>query len=684
MNKDFHDRTGGQDPEDWEDGLSGGDEEESEYWDDPSWDDEDWSDPSWEEDGEENYGRAAAGGAERRAAPRRRVYSPKTDPQSAENESFGSKMDRLRAEVAGKKRRRKRIIAMAVAECVVLAAIFSYAYVSRMWNLMPKPSVDKENVQNPNIPVETVSKMKGYWLIAVFGLDSGTNDTISRGNRSDVNMIACVNQDTGEVKLVSLYRDTYMKIGDNDYRKFNMAYSTGGPEQALKMINENLDLNITEYITFNWKAVADGINILGGIDLEITKSEFKFINAFISETVQETGVGSYQLKAPGMNHLDGIQAVAYGRLRLMDNDYKRTERQRKVIELVAEKAKAADYAVLNQILVVCLEQVMTNLTFEDLTSVALNAQKYYISETAGFPFDKGEANLGGNRGACVIPKTLESNVSQLHQFFFGDENYVPTDAVKKISQKIASDSGVYAAQTKATAAAGSSSGQKSTTEASGEKTTEETETGTGEEEKTTEETDENGMVVLPPGIGETDENGELIDPPEPEDPNDPWYGGGSPGSRPGETSYVPYPGYEEDSPGSPGESSPDGYTGTGPARPGDETEPAGPDSPGQSAAPGGNGSLYPGESFGPGGSGGGTDPVGPGSGSGENTGGPGSGGGNIGGPRETDGANTGGTGAYGPGGSSGGSSDGPGGSGASGTVPGPGDSFYSDGAAGPG
>ncbi len=474
--------------------------------------------------GREDYGRRSA------SAGRRQASGSGADGKSG---AFRNKVAKMRAEEERKKKRRRRLIAMAVAECVVLVAIFSYAHANRLWNLMPKPNVDKENVENPNISLESINKMQGYWMVAIFGVDSGTGTSSARGNSSDVNMIACVNQDTGEVKLVSVYRDTYLKVSDKGtYRKFNYAYSDGGPEQALKMLNENLDLNITEYIIFNWKAVADGINILGGVDMEITDPEFKFINAFITETVQETGVGSYQLKSAGMNHLDGIQAVAYGRLRLMDSDYQRVERQKKVIEAAFAKAKQADYSVLNNILVVCLQEVMTNLDFADLTNVALNISKYHIGDTAGFPFERSEANMGKARGACIIPQTLESNVIQLHQFLFGDEDYTPTEAVRNISQKISSDSGVYAVQNKQTEAAEETQEKKETGGGSGSKAGGDAESGKGDntgsgtkeskknDSDSTDVTEENREpTVSVPKIGETDADGNLVDGPEPDD----WY-----------------------------------------------------------------------------------------------------------------------------------------------------------------
>ena len=110
---------------------------------------------------------------------------------------------------------------------------------------------------------------------------------------------------------MSVFRDTYLNIDDdNDYNKINHAYFTGGPNDAAKALNKNLDLNITDFVTFNWKAVADGINILGGVDMEISRAEFYYINSFITETVEATGVYSTHLKHAGMTHLDGVQAVA--------------------------------------------------------------------------------------------------------------------------------------------------------------------------------------------------------------------------------------------------------------------------------------------------------------------------------------------------------------------------------------
>lgn len=339
-------------------------------------------------------------------------------------------------------RRRRRIIGMIIAECFALMFIFGYAYVARLMNQVKRPEIDMEQVQNQDLDVVTMEKLKGYWTIAVFGVDARGN-ALEKGTNSDVNIICNINLETGEIKLVSLFRDTYLNISkEGSYNKFNQAYFVGGPEQAMSALNRNLDLNITDYVTFNWKAVADAINILGGVDVELSKAEFYYINSFITETVEVTGIGSHHLKQAGMNHLDGVQAVAYGRLRLMDTDYARTERQRKVIKLAFEKAKAADFDTLYRVLGTVFPQTYTSLWIDDLYVSLKNINKYHLGDTMGFPEARGDANMG-KKGACVIPQTLESNVIKLHQFLFDTEDYTPSETVKSISKKIAADTGMY-------------------------------------------------------------------------------------------------------------------------------------------------------------------------------------------------------------------------------------------------
>ena len=296
----------------------------------------------------------------------------------------------------------------------------------------------------------------GYWTVAVFGLDSRDGNT--KNALADVQMICSIDRETGEIKLVSVFRDTYLKIdSEGTYHKINEAYFKGGHEQAVAALEENLDLEIDDYAAFNWKTVAEAINVLGGIDLEITDAEFAYINSFITETVESTGIASVHLSQAGMNHLDGVQAVAYSRLRLMDTDFQRTERQRKVVSLALEKAKQADVSTLTSLAGLVISEISTSVGVDDLLPMVRDMNKYYIGETGGFPFSRQTARVG--RMDCVIATTLESNDILLHQFLYGgDVSYSPSSAVREISSRISEETGLYEAGEAAPSGGGSSSG----------------------------------------------------------------------------------------------------------------------------------------------------------------------------------------------------------------------------------
>lgn len=340
----------------------------------------------------------------------------------------------------------KKIVLGIVLGIVVLAIVAAgavYLYFQKQFEKANPDNFNAKEVENIELSQEKREKMEeGYWTIAVFGLDSRDS---SMTGQSDVIMIVNIDRKTGEIKLASVFRDTYLNISDrNAYNKINAAYAQGGATQALKALNKNLDLNITDYATFNWKAVAWAISILGGIDVDISRSEFYYINAFITETVKGTGIGSTHLKKAGLNHLDGVQAVAYGRLRLMDSDYARTERQRLVIQKAFEKAKQADLNTLNVLVGTMFDLCETNIKLNDVIALVPSVTKYHLGESVGFPMARGEQRirLGSSRQDCVIPQTLVSNVSSLHAFLFGEENYMPTSQVQTISNKIAEVSGL--------------------------------------------------------------------------------------------------------------------------------------------------------------------------------------------------------------------------------------------------
>lgn len=393
-----------------------------------------------------------------------------------------------------KKARRTRIITMVIVELLTLVCIFGFGFVYRYMHMTADVAFDVSKVRNDNIDISQKQKMSGYWTVAVFGVDSRNGD-VGKGANADVQIIANVNMGTGDITLTSVYRDTYLNLGKGDrYSKSNAAYAEGGPEQAVAMLNKNLDLDIENYVTFNWKAVADVIDLLGGVDIDVSKAAFYYMNAYIHETCLKSGISAQNpaamyIKNAGPQHLNGVQAVAYARLRYMDSDFERTKRQREVISQCLDLAKKTDLATLTKIIDTVLPQVAFNIDTADIIELAKGISRYNIRESVGFPKDLKDQMMG-KKGACVIPATLESNVVWLHSILFADENYTVSDAVKRYSQKISDDSGYYASHKE--------------TEESDKKFTKSDE---DESEKTKAETDENGNTIKKQ---KTDKDGYLI------------------------------------------------------------------------------------------------------------------------------------------------------------------------------
>lgn len=304
-----------------------------------------------------------------------------------------------------------------------------------------KSKLDKINVEEIDktavgITEEVEKELKGYRNIALFGIDSRKDD-YGLGNRSDCIIIASLNQDTNEIKLVSVYRDTYMQVENNGKQildKVTHAYSYGGAENALKALNTNLDLNITEYVTVNFDAVIEAVNSIGGVTINIDSSELKYINDYIKATSATTGVKSKLIQTTGEQVLDGVQAVAYSRIRYTEGgDYKRAERMRTVINATLSKVKTLNPSELNRLIDTILPRISTNITSSEVTELIPIVAALNITESIGWPYEIKEITLDRWYG---VPVTLESNVERLHKEVLGQPDYVVSETVKEISNKI--------------------------------------------------------------------------------------------------------------------------------------------------------------------------------------------------------------------------------------------------------
>ncbi len=324
---------------------------------------------------------------------------------------------------------------------VILILVLGFWIVSKL-DKIQKPKVEQDQIEvNESLQESTVATMKGYTTIALFGLDTREAGQLGSGNRSDTIIIASINNDTKEVKLVSVYRDTYLNLTNGKYNKCNAAYSAGGPAQAISMLNTNLDLDIEYYVSVDFAALTKTVDLMGGIDIDVDDTEIEHLNNYIVETSKVTGVETKSLTTTGLQTLDGVQATSYCRIRYTaGDDFKRTERQREVIMQLVSKAKTLDISKINDIIDAVFPLIATNYTNDELVAMAPQLLTYDIVDTTGFPFDKANATVKG-KGSCVVPVNLEENVKQLHEYLFGNDDYQPSNEVTEISAQINSDTG---------------------------------------------------------------------------------------------------------------------------------------------------------------------------------------------------------------------------------------------------
>ena len=379
-----------------------------------------------------------------------------------------------------KKRRRKKKsgnIALFVVEIVILVilaiGVFAYSRINKGLKNLGTEMGDQqaqagaEQTGDPqqasqedmadvvmNEGVATNEVLTGYTNVALVGIDTRDGD-IDYAN-SDTMLVASINNDTWGVRMVSLYRDTYLNMdpenGGWNFNKCNSAYAHGSVHQFLSMLNANLDLNITDYVVVDMKALATLIDDLGGISIILTEEEVGHLNNYCVETSEITGMDYtpleyYEGQEATEYNLTGIQAVAYARIRYTSgNDPKRTQRQRLVIEKIVDKAKSSGIASVSAIIEHVFPLVKTSFSSAQLVKMASQMFNYNIEKTSGFPFEHLEPDsivaTNGDSIDALIPVTLAQNVTELHEFLFDDYGYQVSQTVQDYSNQIVADSGL--------------------------------------------------------------------------------------------------------------------------------------------------------------------------------------------------------------------------------------------------
>ncbi|MCI8362655.1 MAG: LCP family protein [Clostridia bacterium] len=333
-----------------------------------------------------------------------------------------------------KKNKALKVIGIILLILIVILAgigVGGYSYIVNKLNKMQQVDI---NVDELDINEE----LSGYRNIALFGVDS-RDSNLGKGNRSDCIIIASINEKTKDVRLLSVYRDTYVQIEGYGLDKITHAYSYGEAPLAIKTLNTNLDLNITEFVTVNFDLVAEAVNALGGIEITIEQSELQYINEYIKGTEESTGIKSSNVTKAGKQTLDGVQAVAYSRIRYTaGGDYKRTERMRDVLEAMLKKLKTKSIGEINSLMDKFLPKVYTNITAPSIIAMVPDLLKYNIKGSVGWPYKTQGITFDRWYG---VPVTLETNVKQLHQEIFEEQDYEVPEDIKEISDKIVNKTG---------------------------------------------------------------------------------------------------------------------------------------------------------------------------------------------------------------------------------------------------
>ena len=314
-------------------------------------------------------------------------------------------------------------------------------------DLMVTDTTPKEEIDVSDAVTETMETT--YTTIALFGLDTREKNAILTSSgvaHSDAVIIVSINNNTKEIRMASVYRDCFMEIASKTptTQKFTHAYLLGGPTCSVETLNRNLDLNIKDYVAVDFEALTAAIDALGGVTINVKSNEINNLNKNIEEQVQVTGNYSEGVWSAGKQTLNGTQATAYARIRKVGNgDFERTQRQRKVISAMIDKAKESDLSTLNNLVDQVFPMVATNITKTQILSLASGLLDYEMGDSIGFP-SANKTPMLGSKGSVVVAADLIHNVEYLHEFLYPeDKDYKPSDEVQRISDAIINETGVY-------------------------------------------------------------------------------------------------------------------------------------------------------------------------------------------------------------------------------------------------
>ena len=352
-------------------------------------------------------------------------------------ENEGIKRKRKNKKKKKKKNKFLKILVRIILLLIILIVVMVGVLIGYVVNKLSK--IDYEEKGLDNVEINEGVENEGYLNVALFGIDARSNE-YDQNSGSDTIMIVSLNKKTKEVKMVSVYRDSYLCYEDNKYTKLTDIYRKSGPEKTVSVLNKNLDLDISEYVAINFEVVADVINYVGGIEIDVGKADMQWINGYIQENIKVTGIKSSNIPKAGKQKLDGIQALAYARIRYVGTDINRAERQREVLMKTFDKVKKMNAVQLNGLIDKVLPKVKTTISTPEILGLATGMTQYNITKSEGFPYNWSDYQPA--EVYYLAPRNLEENVVKLHQELFGEEEYKVSSSLKKISDNLMTKTGI--------------------------------------------------------------------------------------------------------------------------------------------------------------------------------------------------------------------------------------------------
>lgn len=314
----------------------------------------------------------------------------------------------------------------------------AYEWVGDELGLMKQIKLNEEKLC---IDPKVEKDLKDHRNILIMGIDKRKGEDIDTC-RSDAMIVVNINKKTGKIKMVSVVRDSFLQLdehGELVIDKLTHAHAYGGPKNTIRAINRNLDMNIKEFVRIDWQTVADTVDSLGGLTLDVKKGEIKEMNKYIKDTNKSLNGSKKKIKKAGKQKLNGVQVVTYCRIRKNDGDEQRAERYRAAMSAAIKKARKLGLKQIDKTADKVLPQISTNISPEKVRALLLKYYDMDFDESVGWPYTWDGAQLNGIW--YDVPITLKSNDKDLHKDIFGQKNYKPSDTVKEINDLIIQETG---------------------------------------------------------------------------------------------------------------------------------------------------------------------------------------------------------------------------------------------------